>query len=233
MYSELFCKVYNEFGWNYYPEAFASQLLEWMAVSGVKAASALDMGCGTGVLSRILGQQGIAAWGMDLASGMIDIARREDPDGHYDVADMLTYAPGRTFDLVTCTGDALNHIPSLSDIETIFRNVHSFLNPEGWFLFDLLNEAEVSDSEPFDLPFSDTVSARFQITRPAPDTVNLQTRVFENGSLAVEENIRETIHDADRILSLLKQAGFRRVWKDHRLLPTHNRAATWYIFAQK
>ena len=24
MYSDVFCKVYNEFGWNYYPEAFGA-----------------------------------------------------------------------------------------------------------------------------------------------------------------------------------------------------------------
>ena len=27
MYSDIFCKVYNEFGWNYYPEIFGEQLL--------------------------------------------------------------------------------------------------------------------------------------------------------------------------------------------------------------
>ena len=30
MYSDIFCKVYNEFGWNYYPVAFGEQLLQWM-----------------------------------------------------------------------------------------------------------------------------------------------------------------------------------------------------------
>lgn len=28
MYSDVFCKVYNEFGWNYYPEIFGEHLLE-------------------------------------------------------------------------------------------------------------------------------------------------------------------------------------------------------------
>ena len=27
MYSDVFCKVYNEFGWNYYPEIFGEQLI--------------------------------------------------------------------------------------------------------------------------------------------------------------------------------------------------------------
>ena len=30
MYSDVFCKVYNVFGWNYYPEIFGEQLLEWL-----------------------------------------------------------------------------------------------------------------------------------------------------------------------------------------------------------
>ena len=30
MYSDAFCKVYNEFGWNYFPEAFGAQLLRWI-----------------------------------------------------------------------------------------------------------------------------------------------------------------------------------------------------------
>ena len=30
MYGSLFCRVYNEFGWNVYPEVFAEQLLRWL-----------------------------------------------------------------------------------------------------------------------------------------------------------------------------------------------------------
>ena len=36
MYSDVFCKVYNEFGWNYYPEIFGEQLLEWLRRNDVK-----------------------------------------------------------------------------------------------------------------------------------------------------------------------------------------------------
>ena len=233
MYSDLFCKVYNEFGWNYYPEAFAEQLLQWIDANQVTVKATLDLACGTGVLSRILGQHGMEAWGMDFSEGMIRIARQEDPRGHYDVADMTLYRPDKKFDLVTCTGDALNHIDKLADVEKIFQNVYGYLNEDGWFLFDILNEKEVSTSEPFDMPFSEEVSARFQITRPEPGKVNLQTKVFENGVLTVEENIRETIHDVEAVCDLLRQAGFRQVRKDHRLLPEHNEATTWYIQAKK
>ena len=43
MYSDVFCKVYNEFGWNYYPEAFGEQLLQWLRLRGIRVRTALDL----------------------------------------------------------------------------------------------------------------------------------------------------------------------------------------------
>ena len=125
MYSDVFCKVYNEFGWNYYPEAFGEQLLTWLSRRGIAVRTALDLACGTGVLCRILKKAGIASRGMDFSEGMIAIARSESPDIPYDVADMTIYRPEMQFDLVTCTGDAVNHIPDLSDVGKIFQNVYA------------------------------------------------------------------------------------------------------------
>lgn len=116
MYSEVFCKVYNVFGWNYYPEAFGEALLQWTDAGHGNLKTALDLGCGTGVLCRILDKAGFETWGMDYSAGMIDIAREDAPHLHYEVADMVSYRPGKVFDLVTCTGDALNHIDNLADV---------------------------------------------------------------------------------------------------------------------
>ena len=54
MYSDIFCKVYNEFGWNYYPEAFGEQLLQWMQLLSFHPKTAMDLACGTGILCNIL-----------------------------------------------------------------------------------------------------------------------------------------------------------------------------------
>ena len=103
MYSDAFCKVYNQFGWNYFPEAFGEQLLTWLRENQVKAETSLDLACGTGVLCEILFAQGIKASGMDFSEGMIAIARERNPEISYEVADMITYRPEKMFDLVTCT----------------------------------------------------------------------------------------------------------------------------------
>ena len=233
MYSDVFCKVYNEFGWNYYPEAFGEQLLQWIERQGITVRTALDLACGTGVLCRILKDAGIESRGMDFSSGMIDIARQESPDIPYDVADMILYRPDAQFDLVTCTGDALNHIPDLSDVEKIFANIHAYLAPGGYFVFDLLDEREISTEEPFDLDFDEHISARFQITRPEEKKVHLQTQVFEDGVHSFTEDIFETVHQLEAVCALLRRQGLQIERCAHRLLEDGTDVATWYIVARK
>ena len=125
MYSNAFCKVYNEFGWNYFPRAFGEQLLQWIDRNGVTVKTSMDLACGTGILCEVLADSGVEASGMDFSEGMIEIAKESRPELHYDVADMITYRPEKKFDLVTCTGDALNHIMKLDDVGRIFENVHA------------------------------------------------------------------------------------------------------------
>ena len=233
MYSDVFCKVYNEFGWNYYPEIFGEQLLQWLERQNFQPKNSMDLGCGTGILCQILKNSGIRASGMDFSSGMIEIARKGNPQIQYDVADMITYCPDTQFDLVTCTGDALNHIRGLSNIGQIFRNVYHYTSSGGYFIFDILNDREVSTSEPFEMDFDETVRVWFQMTRPEADQVNLKIRVFENEQLQFEENIRETVYDPAVICGLLRESGFVVESCDDRLLEDSNHGTTWFVVARK
>ena len=234
MYSSLFCRVYNEFGWNVYPEVFAGQLLRWLEQKALPVRTALDLGCGTGVLCQALADRGIKAEGVDLSEGMIAIARERAPELDFAVADMVTWRDGGPYDLVTCTGDALNHIHDLADVRRIFENVYAMLAPGGRFLFDLLGEGEIPDDEPFALDYSDTVRAVFRTTREPEDIVRLHIEVWEGGRLSVEENILETLHSVDAVTALLRAAGFAVEQCSHRLLSDGSAdAAAWFVAAKK
>ena len=233
MYSEVFCRVYDVFGWNYYPEIFGEGLIRWMEARGIRPQSALDLGCGTGVLCQMLEQRGIRAAGMDLSEGMIAIARERGPGIRYEVGNMITYRPEGRFDLVTCTGDALNHIMALSDIEKIFENVYGYLNEGGYFVFDILNEHEVSGSEPFEMDFDERTRVWFQMTRPGEDLVNLKIRVYEAGVLAFEENIREKVHDPAAVCGLLEKCGFTVERCADSLMDGDGHGTTWFVIARK
>ena len=233
MYSDVFCKVYNEFGWNYYPEIFGEQLLVWLRRNNVTVKTSMDLACGTGVLCEIMYNNGSDAYGMDFSLGMIDIAKSRNSAITYEVADMITYRPNDKFDLVTCTGDALNHIESLSDIKKIFENIYAYTSNGGYFIFDILNENEISDSEPFEMDFDVNTKVWFQMTRPAENKVNLKIRVFENGELSFEENIRETVHDVKIICSLLEDCGFKIISCGDKLLEDAQSGTTWFVIAKK
>lgn len=234
MYSDAFCEIYNQFGWNYLAGAFGEQLLVWMRQNQVTVKSSLDLACGTGVLCEILHEQGIQANGMDFSEGMIAIARERNPEISYEIADMIQYRPEKSFDLVTCTGDAMNHIIDLKDVEQIFKNVYAYLNTGGYFIFDILKGNEDSSGEPFLLDFSDKVKAQFSISQNQQGMINLKTKVFENGQLQFEENITETLHDPDEICQLLKKTGFQMVrCTDHLLENSNAHGTTWFVIAQK
>ena len=233
MYSDVFCKVYNEFGWNYYPEIFGEQLLRWLDVKKIQPRTAMDLACGTGILCNILHQEGIEVSGMDFSSGMIDIAKAGNSAISYEVADMITFRPEKQFDLVTCTGDAINHIADLQNVEKIFRNVFAYTSPGGYFVFDILNENEVSTSEPFEMDFDAHTRVWFQMTRPGEKQVNLKIRVYEDEKFQFEENIRETVHDPVAICDLLKKAGFRDITCSDRLLEDNNPGTTCFVTARK
>ena len=131
------------------------------------------------------------------------------------------------------TNSVLESIPTQYSSSSIFENVFAYLAPGGYFIFDLLDENEISTEEPFDLEFDEHISARFQITRPAENRVHLQTQVFEDGIHSFTEDIFETVHDRETVLALLEKAGFEIRSCAHRLLEDSPEVATWYVVAQK
>ena len=234
MYGSLFCRVYNEFGWNVYPEVFAEQLRQWLERRGARVRSALDLGCGTGVLCRALAVHGVQTLGVDLSESMIAIAREAAPGLRFEASDMVAFRTEERFDLVTITGDALNHVFSLSDVRRIFENVYAMLSPGGRFVFDLLGEGEIPDDEPFVLDYSDTVSAVFRTVREPGDVVRLRVEVRENGRFSFEENILEKLHDVEAVTALLRECGFAVELCAHRLLDDAGAdAAAWFVAARK
>ena len=83
------------------------------------------------------------------------------------------------------------------------------------------------------MDFTDRIRVWFQMTRPGEHQVNLKIRVFEDGALQFEENIRETVHDPQVICRLLTQAGFTVLQCSDRLLPDSGHGTTWFVVARK
>ena len=110
----------------------------------VGARTLLDLGCGTGILTRgILQAIGGSGVGVDPAAPMLEVARRNTTDERVEwiVGDARAIRLGRHFDLVLMTGHAFQHFLTEADQIALFRTVAAHLAPGGRFAFDSRNPA--------------------------------------------------------------------------------------------
>ena len=99
----------------------------------------LDLGCGTGSMTKILSDRGYDMIGVDNSIEMLDIARdRLSGSGalllQQPMQDFELYG---TVDLVICLMDSVNYLLDTSDLQNCFSLVHNYLNPGGLFIFDI------------------------------------------------------------------------------------------------
>lgn len=97
-------------------------------------ARVLDLGCGSGLLSRYLHDQSFQVKGVDFSSGLIEIARQENPEIEFSVADVAAtpYDEGE-FDVVV-SGLVMHY---LQDLTPAFKEVQRILTSGGLFIFTM------------------------------------------------------------------------------------------------
>ncbi len=101
----------------------------------------LDVGCGGGILSESMAQEGARVTGIDLAEKSLKVARLHGLESGIAVdyqlisaEDMAQRHPGR-FDIVTCM-EMLEHVP---DPGSIVRACATLVKPGGWVFFSTIN----------------------------------------------------------------------------------------------
>jgi SAM-dependent methyltransferase len=106
---------------------------------GLSRARVLDLACGTGTLAVELAHRGHTVLGIDLSPEMLALARSkaERVQGvRFEEGDMRDVAVTESFDIATCTFDAINYAASLTALERTLSSVHTAVRPAGWFAFD-------------------------------------------------------------------------------------------------
>ncbi|MDX1931342.1 MAG: class I SAM-dependent methyltransferase [Capsulimonadales bacterium] len=109
-----------------------------------RAESALDIACGTGIVTERLFQRGYRpVVGFDLSPAMIAIARtkaaaRGNPSAlRYTVSDAVTLDLPERFDLLVSLFDSLNYILEPDALQEAFHRFYRHTNRGGMIAFDL------------------------------------------------------------------------------------------------
>ena len=137
-----FAQVYDLFTDNVPYEEWSTYLIGLLKEHGVEDGLVLDLGCGTGKMTRLLEKAGYDMVGIDYSEEMLGIAREqqfEDADSSilYLLQDMRELELDGTVRAVVSICDSMNYILEDEELEQVFRAVNRYLDPKGMFIFDL------------------------------------------------------------------------------------------------
>lgn len=108
---------------------------------GIEKGLVLELGCGTGTMTRKMAQKGYDMIGIDISEDMLSIARErsdENNDGIlYLCQDMREFELYGTVAAIICVCDTINYMVTTEDLLKVFRLAGNYLDPGGLFIFDM------------------------------------------------------------------------------------------------
>lgn len=122
--------------------------LDWIdSICAVAGQTALDVGCGGGILADSLARKGAQVLGIDLSTKALRVAQLHALEAqtmgvtYREVsAEALAAESPASFDVVTCM-EMLEHVP---DPASVVRACASLVKPGGWVFFSTLNRSPKS-----------------------------------------------------------------------------------------
>ena len=137
-----FAYVYDEYMDNIPYEEWGQYMIALLKENGVSGdSSVLELGCGTGTVTRMLAKEGYDCVGLDMSEEMLSIASEktfeEGSQVIYTCQDMRDFEVPYEVDGMISIGDSMNYITSVPDLESVFACVSENLKKGGVFIFDL------------------------------------------------------------------------------------------------
>ena len=133
-----FAQVYDTFMDNVPYDEWGEYLVSLLKKYGVEDGLVLDMGCGTGAMTRYLDAHGYDMTGIDVSEEMLTIAKeKSSPDILYLLQDMREFELYGTMRAAVSICDSMNYILEEDDLLQVFSLVNNYLDPGGIFIFDL------------------------------------------------------------------------------------------------
>ena len=126
-------------------ETEAERVTELIAarVAGVRVHRALDLACGAGRHSRLLGERWWTV-GLDLSRALLRVAKKESPDAPFVRADMrLLPFRERAFDLVVNLFTSFGYFDDDKQHLRVMLEVAAVVRPGGIFVVDFFNAQQV------------------------------------------------------------------------------------------
>lgn len=134
-----FASVYDLFMDNVPYEEWCAFLCKILAQHGITDGPVLDLGCGTGKMTRLMSEQGYDMTGIDNAAEMLQIAAMEPGEVPilYLLQDMQDLELDGCVRAVYSVCDCVNYVLDEEKLQQAFSRVHEYLEEDGAFIFDV------------------------------------------------------------------------------------------------
>lgn len=133
-----FAEVYDLFMDNVPYEAWSEYLADLFREYHIEDGLLLDLGCGTGKLTRLMEAKGYDMIGVDYSYEMLAIAKEHSKESIlYLLQDMREFELYGTVRGIYSACDSLNYILEEEELKEVFALVNNYLDPEGVFVFDI------------------------------------------------------------------------------------------------
>ena len=140
---EGFAEVYEELMDNVPYEDWAKRIVGLLKKEKIENGLVLDLGCGTGSMTRLLAQAGYDMIGVDASEEMLAEAREQESDLSEEHSILYLCQDMREFELygtvraVVSICDCMNYILEEEDLLEVFCLANNYLDPGGIFVFDM------------------------------------------------------------------------------------------------
>lgn len=134
-----FAKLYDRFMEATPYDDWCETIVENFKEYGIENGLVLDLGAGTGEMTRRLKDKGFDMIGVDNSEEMLMVAREKDNysnDILYLCQDMQEFELYGTVRAVVSVCDCVNYLLDETDVIKTFRLVNNYLDPKGIFMFD-------------------------------------------------------------------------------------------------
>lgn len=141
----------HDAGYGGFAREAASVLVDALGRARISVGLVVDLGCGSGILSAVVGGFGYRTLGIDISEGMIALARKHVPDGEFRVESVLSASLPRCV-AVAAVGECLNYLFDPANTKPklikLYRRIHTALEPGGFLIMDVAEPGRASGRVP-------------------------------------------------------------------------------------
>jgi SAM-dependent methyltransferase len=205
----------HHLGFGFHADDCAPGILELLQPVRERDGLVVELGCGSGLLTRYLVDAGHRVIATDASPAMLDLARTYAGDAREIRELVLPDDPIPEADAIVSVGHVLSYLPQAAAIDRALVAIAEALRPGGLMALDLcdLSYAEARPDFPIRARVADEWAIITERSSPSQDTFVRQMTVFlrnEDGSWRRDDERHENVLiDTSLVPALLAEHGVR------------------------